>query len=393
MAKLKNYLFSFSTQLGWLMGFLYYIAYATPSHAWSDPYLITVSIFIAFFAPYYSRFSNKIDETLCFYTASIFSGKLARFLAQYIFNIVIFFVLLQGQAINSQDLARLGGILGIAFLMSLTSQGIQYLALAFFNRDIGSKNLNITLGVMFNVLIGAFAAQGFMFAQYALEILGISLSIAGLLYSLYTDIRGISAPKGGIGLFFGTFNPAHKTHAKMLKDFIRDRQLDKVIIHPTLIPKVHCLALEKGQIRIKQKIDGMRIYETTEKADVHVNYFLTGNKFYEVEHRLNMLKAIVKEENLEDKIEVWNLSEAYQKDGFYAVVAAIKKKFPGVILHGMHGSDVGGMLVRAIYDESFGIFPYAVKRIDGVSATAIRRGAKGMTTQGVEEYLLDLKGI
>lgn len=372
------------------MGALYFFSYAFPKGCWNDPYLIGVSLFIAGFAPYYSKFSNKIDEKSAFYTASVFLGKLARFAAQYLFNIMIFSALLQGKSVTQSELNAVGGIWGVSFLISLTSQGIQYLALTFSNRDIGTKNFNITLGVTFNIFIGALAAQGFPIAQTILKISGSILGVVGLVYGLYTDMRGLFAPKGGIGLFFGTFNPVHKTHAKIIREFIQDRGLEKIFIHPTLIPKIHRLALEKKQIRIKKSIAGMRIYETTEKADVHVNYFMTGNKFYETEHRLNMLRAMVKEEGLENVVKVLNLPEAYKKDGFYAVISEVKRKHPGVRLHGLHGSDVGGMLVRSIYDESFGILPYAVRRTDNVSATAIRKGSKGMTTKSVENYIATL---
>jgi hypothetical protein len=49
------------------------------------------------------------------------------------------------------------------------------------------------------------------------------------------------------------------------------------------------------------------------------------------------------------------------------------------------------MPVRSIYDECGGIVPFAVRRIDGISATAIRAGAKGMTTEGVGTYINQLK--
>lgn len=391
LKKIKNYLTSFSTQIGFLMGVLYYISYALPTLKWTDVYLISVSIFIGIFAPYYSKFSNKLDEKACFYTASVFAGKLSRFVLQYLFNIFIFYILAKGTSLNPEEISNVGGIYGLALLISLTSQGMQYLAIALANRDIGTRNFNVTVCICFNILIGAIAAAGVVFVQSILVLCGLIFGILGLVYSLYTDIKGYLAPKGGIGLFFGTFNPPHKTHAKMLKTFIKNRGLKKVIIHPTLIPKVHRLALEKGQIRIKSMQNGMRIYEKTEKADVHANYFLTGNKFYEVDHRINMLKDLIAEEGLSDCVEVLYLPRHYEQDGFYGVIKAIKAKYPNERLHGLHGSDVGGMLVRAIYDESLSIIPAAVKRVDNISATAIRNGAKGMTTTKVQNYIQNLQ--
>ncbi len=390
MSPVAKYLGSFSSQLGLLMGALYYFAYAAPSDSWTDPWLIGVSLFISVFAPYYSKFSNRIDEKAAFRTASLFAGKIARFAAQYLFNVVVYFLLVQGTSVDASDLAGVGGILGISLAVSFASQGIQYLAIGFANRDIGTKNLNVTIGVAASIAAGALAAQGFGPAQTGLKIAGVVLAVVGLFYSLFTDVRGWFAPKGGIGVYFGTFNPAHKTHAAILRRFIEDRQLEKVIVHPTLIPKVHRLALEKGQIRIQEQSAGMRVYEATDKADVHVNYFTTGKRFYETEHRSAMLEIMVREEGLADKVEVAMYEDAYNASGFYGVIREIRRRHPGKRIHGLHGSDVGGMTVRAIYDECIGIIPYAVRRIDGISATAIRAGAQGMTTPGVAEYLSQL---
>ncbi len=391
MEKLKHYFNSFSTQLGLLMGSLYYFSYAVSNQNWSNQYLIGISIFIAFFAPFYSQWSNRIDEKAAFYTAFVFAGKLARFMSQYLFNIVIYAILLKGQVINEKNLESLGGIFGISLLVSFVSQGIQYVAIAFANREVGNKNTNVIIGVTISILTGALAATGLATAQILIKTFGLMCCIVGLLYSLYTDICGIISPTGGIGLFFGTFNPIHRTHVEMIKQFIKDRNLEKVIIHPTIIPKIHRLALQKGEICIKEIVNGMLIYETTKKSDIHVNYFMTGNKFYEIEHRIAMIQRMIKDEGLENKVEIWTLHDIYEKGGFYSVINEVKCKYSDKKLHGMHGSDVGGMLVRAIYDESMGIIPYAIRRVDQVSATAIRSGVKNLTTPGVENYLTMLQ--
>jgi len=61
-----------------------------------------------------------------------------------------------------------------------------------------------------------------------------------------------------------------------------------------------------------------------------------------------------------------------------------------VRLHGLHGTDYGGMLVRQIYDECGWIYPWRILRRDNVSATAIRRGEKGMTSGVVTDVLTQL---
>ena len=72
------------------------------------------------------------------------------------------------------------------------------------------------------------------------------------------------------------------------------------------------------------------------------------------------------------------------------MIAEIKKANPGVRLHGLHGTDNGGMVVRQIYDECGWIYPWRVLRRDNVSATAIRKGAKGMTSAVVTDVLEQL---
>ncbi len=49
------------------------------------------------------------------------------------------------------------------------------------------------------------------------------------------------------------------------------------------------------------------------------------------------------------------------------------------------------MWVRGIYDECGWIYPMPVRRHDGVSATAIRNGTAGMTTQAVTALLVNLR--
>jgi hypothetical protein len=119
---------------------------------------------------------------------------------------------------------------------------------------------------------------------------------------------------------------------------------------------LHQALLDEGIIRISKIQDGMRIYEKTEKADHHINYFPTGNVFFEVENKLAMLRAVVYDSNLQHKVEILYLPEIYSKKGFYGVISHIRKLHKGKRIHGLHGSDYGGMLVRNIYDDYWYIY-------------------------------------
>ncbi|MGL5233114.1 MAG: hypothetical protein ACRC7W_07280, partial [Fusobacteriaceae bacterium] len=73
--------------------------------------------------------------------------------------------------------------------------------------------------------------------------------------------------------------------------------------------------------------------------------------------------------------------------GFYEIIKKIKKLNPNKRLHGLHGSDIGGMWVRNIYDESGWIYPYSIVRKNLISSTLIRKGVKGMASEIIEEIL------
>ncbi len=192
----------------------------------------------------------------------------------------------------------------------------------------------------------------------------------------------------GVGIFFGTFNPFHLTHVAIVEKALKDRGLSKVYIHPTVVPRLHAIALERGEIRVARVEAGLQVMEKTETADSNANYFPTGNRFYPPETRRLMTELAIAEAGLTDKVEVLWLPAVYTEGGFYGIIDHVKQLHPKTAIHGLHGSDLGGMWVRGIYDESGWIYPMPVRRRDGVSATAIRHGATGMTASVVTRILM-----
>ncbi|MCS1350242.1 GNAT family N-acetyltransferase [Mechercharimyces sp. CAU 1602] len=387
MKRFQSYLRSFSTLLGYLVGVLMYVAYAYPNQDWFNAGLVSVSLFVAIFLPYYSRISNKIDEWLCFKTAFVTPGRVGRFAAQWVFNLVVFYVFLASGVITVANADALGGVLGISLLTTAASQGIQYVAITLANREIGNVNRNVAWGLAFNILVTAAAALGIGWMRPVFIFSGLLFGALVFGIGMLSDLRSVIPRKGGIGIFFGTFNPFHNTHLAIVKQAMEERGLEKVIIHSTVVPKLHADALAKGEIVIAERQQGMRVYGRTSKADVHVNYFPTGNRFYEFDTRKQMMEWAVAEAGLQDKIEVLAYEDTYLHHGFYGIIRKIKEHNPGKRLHGIHGSDLGGMWVRRIYDESGWIYPYAVRRVDKVSATAIRNGAEGMAPRVIEDIL------
>ena len=293
---------SFYTKLSLVMALVMYFSYAIPTNGFKNGYLIFVAVFVFFFLPYFTKISEIVESFAFLKTASAFAGKMARFLWQYLFNLFAITMLIKGDIVQMDRLDRVGGVFGAIALLSFASQGLQYIMMALANRNIGNMYLNITLALSINMCLGAIASLGYENVQVFYVIFGIIMGCIGALYSLYTDILGALPLKGGVGVFCGTFNPVHVTHMKILKNFIEKRGLEKVYLHSTVVPKLHQIFLEDGVIRIKEKKDGMRFYERTEKADFHINYFATGNAFYEAENRYAMLKAAVKDAGLEDKV-------------------------------------------------------------------------------------------
>ena len=103
------------------------------------------------------------------------------------------------------------------------------------------------------------------------------------------------------------------------------------------------------------------------------------------------MRVAIQEAGLADQVEVLSLPKAYTRGGFYAVLDHVKALANGGPIHGIHGSDLGGMWVRGIYDESGWLYPYPVVRRDQVSATAIRNGATGLTTSTVQRMIEALR--
>lgn len=385
------YFSSPSVMLGLGVGALMYVSYGLAHHALNNPALLAMCLFIGFFIPYYSKLSNKFEERVNLRTARVSLGRLARFLPQLVFNIAVFIVLTVAEVFPPSNLESLGGVLGVAMLTTCASQGMQYLALAFANREIGDRNRNVLLALSINIAVTAVATIGLPWAKAAFMVLGLSFGSLFFALGLLADWRALSPRKGGVGVFFGTFNPIHRTHLALIRDAIESRGLSKVYLHSTTIPKLHADALQRGEIHIAKYDRGMRVYEKTARADVHVNYFPTGSKFYEYETRLAMMRAAIEEAGLSPTVEVLSLPHDYARGGFYAVLAQVKVLAQGQPIHGIHGSDLGGMWVRGIYDESGWIYPYPVVRRDQVSATAIRNGATGLTTQTVQKMIEALR--
>ena len=379
-----------STRTAAVVGLIFYLSYAFAHGSWANPTLIGVSVFVGLFLPSYAKLSNKAELWANNQFGFVTGGRLGRFVPQFVFNLAAFWIMQWGGALSATGIASVGGVAVAALVTTLASQGAQYASLYLFQRGIGDANRNVLIGVSINLVLAALGTAGVPGAREAFLVAGVVFGALFFGIGLLSDLRSLAAPRGGVGMFFGTFNPFHNTHLAMLRQAIEERDLEKVIIHPTLVPRLHADAFARGEIRVARLENGFQIYEKTDKADVAVDYFPTGNKFLPPETRKALIELAVAEAGLGNRVEVAFYPEIYNTKGFQGVVGEVRRRNPGSRLHTIHGTDFGGMLVRQICDECGWIYPWRILRRDNVSATAIRRGAQGMTAGVVTDVLEQL---
>ena len=216
-AKFARYVRSPSTRIAAFVGLLSYLSYAYAHGSWANPALIGVSLFTGVFAPTYAKLSNKAELWASNRFGFVTAGKLGRFVPQYAFNLAVFWVMLSGGALNRSGMASVGGVVGAALVTSLASQGSQYLGVYLFQRGVGDMNRNVLVGVSVNLVLAALGTAGLPYAREAFLIAGLVLGTLFFGTGLLSDLRSVLAPKGGIGLFFGTFNPFHNTHLTIVR--------------------------------------------------------------------------------------------------------------------------------------------------------------------------------
>jgi hypothetical protein len=380
-----------SLAFGWLIGLVFYVCYALAQNVWGNPVLIFTSLFIGANVPQYSRLSNRIEEYLQSLSATVTLGRLGRFAFQMAFNTVVYGLFAAGGVVAAVGIDALGGVLGAAAVTTLASQGFQYAGQTVARFGYGRPDWNVLVGLSANVFLAAMALAGLPGARAVFIISAILFGALVFSVGLASDFRAVAWPTGGIAVFFGTFNPFHTSHLALVRRALDERKVEKVVIHPTIVPKLHTDAIGRGEIRVASVENGLQVYERTAKGDPFANYFPTGNRFYCPEDRKRMIELAIKDAGLSDRVEVAFLPEIYRDAGFRGVFREIVRRHPGKHIHGIHGSDVGGMMVRTVMDESGWYYPLSVRRKDDVSATAIRAGANGMTTPSVTQALAGLR--
>jgi hypothetical protein len=172
-------------------GVLMYVSYGWAASQWTNPWLVLAALIMSTFLPFYARGTNQIDNVLVASSSLVTAGRFGRYLAQLLFNLFLFTLLIEGTVISRESIAPLGGILGAAAFTTLVSQGGQYVAVLLASKGLGNRDANVLVSLCVTVVFTAFAMLGYAGVRDAFRI--VSLTVGGLMFvaGLVQDFRGL----------------------------------------------------------------------------------------------------------------------------------------------------------------------------------------------------------
>ena len=171
------------------IGLLAYFAYGFGSSKWNNVWLISTCVFMAVSMRLYSGISNRIDAYLCEISRMTTLGKLGRFAAQVLFNLVLYSLLVHGSVILFRDIEAIGGIPGAAMYTALASQGVQYVAVIIAASGIGTRDWNVLLCMAITVTVTAVSMLGHPEIQRAFTMTSLSLGCILVGAGVFADVR------------------------------------------------------------------------------------------------------------------------------------------------------------------------------------------------------------
>ena len=189
MAYIKVYLMSQSNVISLISALVMYFSYAFIGDLWKNEGLLLVCLFFAVALPFISRICNKIEEKCFFSTCLVSVSRIARFAFQFCVNYMVFTIFIRYKVVSAANAQSFGGIAGVAFLTTATSQGMQYVAILFSNRGIGNVNMNVIFSLSFVTFITAMAVLGMGWIKDLFSHLGILCAVILFLIGLASDIR------------------------------------------------------------------------------------------------------------------------------------------------------------------------------------------------------------
>jgi hypothetical protein len=321
---------------------------------------------------------NKAENLVNLLYAKPIVGFLTKYIVVLIVNIALSLV--------TYTLVYDFSLLNILSISNISSAMLYFaLKLSYFN--IGNRNNNMNIALSIALLLFYLVIAHVLNTTILLLTLSLLLIVYIIIKLIISEYKVMSAPRYGIGIFFGSFNPVHKAHIKIIQNAIKSRKLSKVLIQVNTIPELHRIAINNKEIISESNGKGFNVYKKTSIAIPGKDYFPTGNKFFDHSIRVNLIKESLNEYALAEKVQILDYDEIYDQKGFPGIIEKIHSSYQNIPLHGIHGSDVGGMWVRYIFDSFSFIYPYPIVRNDGISSTKIRDGIKNLTTNYVQAQI------
>lgn len=174
-----------------LIGVLTYFVYGALNHAWKNPVLVGIALYMFLSIPWYSRISNALEAATQKATRSVTIGRIARYLLQVVFNIVLLWVFIAGRVIDPHGLRGVGGFFATAAWITAASQGTQYLAVWLGQYRVGTANRNVVLAIFISVFVNALAVSGIKWIQPAFVTVSMSLGAMMIAIGMISDAKSL----------------------------------------------------------------------------------------------------------------------------------------------------------------------------------------------------------
>ena len=195
-----------------------------------------------------------------------------------------------------------------------------------YARGIGDHNRNVLAGLCINTVLTALGTAGIPFGREAFLCIGFGLGGLLLLVGVLSDLRSIFAPTGGIGLYFGTFNPVHNTHLAIIQRAMAERRLAKIIIHPTLIPRLLCRGFPQGRDQGRAAEGWFSDLREDREGRRRGRLFPDRQHLPATRDAQGADRARSRGGGPRGKVEVIVLRETYDTRGFQGVIAEIRRQ-------------------------------------------------------------------
>jgi len=164
-------------------------AYGHFHNQWENPILAVVSFYFLVSIIPYAVVSNFIQHRIHLITHSLLMSMIARFFAQYFYNLTLFFLFLWSGIVSTSAIDNVSGPFVGAALVTFTSAGLQMAGLQLAGIGIGNARVNTVAGVVATVLATAAAIAGYPLLKAGLHGVGGALGASLLTYFLVADLQ------------------------------------------------------------------------------------------------------------------------------------------------------------------------------------------------------------